>query len=87
MAGSVGPASLPEVEFRLFVKGRRAENEQDTNTKVLDIDDARTEVVAQQTIQIDCLSVSRIRVIYNADYDTDGPDVYTFCAYTLNTGI
>ena len=62
-------------------------NEQDTNTKVLDIDDARAEAVAQWTLTIDCLSLSRIRIIYNADYDTDGPDVYTFAAYTLNTGI
>ena len=62
-------------------------NEQDTNTIVLDIDDARNEVVAQWTLTIDCLSLSRIRIVYNADYDTDGPDVYTFSAYTLNTGI
>lgn len=62
-------------------------NEQDTNTKVLDIDNARTEVVGQWPLPINCLAVSRIRVIYNADYDTDGPDVYCFCAYTLNTGI
>lgn len=62
-------------------------NEQDTNTKVLDIDDASNEVVAQWTILIDCLALSRIRLIYNADKDTDGPDVYCFCAYTLNTGV
>ena len=62
-------------------------NEQDTNTKVLDIDDARIEVVSQWAITIDCLALSRIRIIYNADYDTDGPDVYTFSAYTLNTGV
>ncbi len=54
---------------------------------IMDIDDARAEVVAQWTLTIDCLSLSRIRIIYNADYDTDGPDVYTFSAYTLNTGI
>jgi len=54
---------------------------------IMDIDDARSEVVAQWTLTIDCLSLSRIRIIYNADYDTDGPDVYTFSAYTLNTGI
>ena len=62
-------------------------NEQDTNTKVLDIDDVSNEVVAQWTITIDCLALSRIRLIYNADKDTDGPDVYCFCAYTLNTGV
>lgn len=62
-------------------------NEQDTNTKVLDIDDVRTEVVSQWAITIDCLALSRIRIIYNADYDTNGPDVYTFSAYTLNTGV
>jgi len=54
---------------------------------ILDIDNARTEVVSQWTIGIDCLSLSRIRLIYNADYDTDGPDVMCFCAYTLNTGV
>lgn len=54
---------------------------------IMDIDDARTEVVAQWKIVIDCLSLSRIRIIYNADYDIDGPDVYCFCAYTLNTGV
>ena len=54
---------------------------------IVDINSARVEVVAQWTLNIDCTSLSRIRVIYNADYDTDGPDVYCFCAYTLNTGI
>ena len=54
---------------------------------IMDIDDASNEVVAQWTVAIDCTSLSRIRVIYNADKDTDGPDVYTFCAYTLCTGI
>ena len=62
-------------------------NEQDTNTKVLDIDDVSNEVVAQWRITIDCLGLSRIRLIYNADKDTDGPDVYCFCAYTLTTGV
>lgn len=63
-------------------------NEQSAAASVImDIDDARNEVVAQWKITIDCLSLSRLRLIYNADYDTDGPDVYTFCAYTLNTGI
>ncbi|MBE9483732.1 MAG: hypothetical protein IMY74_02730 [Bacteroidetes bacterium] len=54
---------------------------------IVDIDDARTEVVAQWAITIDCMTLSRIRLIYNADYQTAGPDVYCFCAYTLNTGI
>ena len=54
---------------------------------IMDIDDVSNEVVAQWAITIDCLSLSRIRLIYNADKDTDGPDVYTFCAYTLCTGI
>ena len=54
---------------------------------IVDIDHERTEVVAQWTVTIDCMAISRIRLIYNADYDTDGPDVYTYCAYTLNTGI
>ena len=54
---------------------------------IVDINSARVEVVAQWTLNIDCTSLSRIRLIYNADYDTDGPDVYCFCAYTLNTGI
>lgn len=54
---------------------------------IMDIDDADLEVVAQWAITIDCIAISRIRIIYNADKDTDGPDVYTFCAYTLNTGI
>lgn len=63
-------------------------NEQDiTTSKIMDIDDADLEVVAQWAITIDCLALSRIRVIYNADHDTDGPDVYTFCSYTLCTGI
>ena len=63
-------------------------NEQDITTSfIMDIDDVSNEVVAQWAIIIDCLTLSRIRVIYNADKDTDGPDVYTFCAYTLNTGI
>ena len=54
---------------------------------IVDINSARVEVVAQWTLNIDCTSLSRIRVIYNADYDTDGPGVYCFCAYTLHTGI
>lgn len=63
-------------------------NEQAAATSVImDIDHVHTEVVAQWKILIDCLSLSRLRLIYNADYDTDGPDVYTFCAYTLNTGV
>ncbi len=52
---------------------------------IMDINDVVTEVVAQWKLTINCRSLSRLRVIYNADYDTDGPDVYTFCAYTLNT--
>jgi len=62
-------------------------NEQDTNTIVVDFDDPRVEAVAQWTINIDCTSLSRLRLIYNADYDTDGPDVVCYSAYTLNTGI
>ncbi len=62
-------------------------NEQDTNTIVVDIDDARDEAVAQWALGINCIGLSRIRIIYNADYDTDGPDVVCFSAYTLNTGI
>lgn len=63
-------------------------NEQDITTSlIMDIDDPDLEVVAQWAITIDCLAISRIRIIYNADKDTDGPDVYCFCAYTLNTGI
>lgn len=54
---------------------------------IMDIDDPDLEVVSQWSITIDCLAISRIRLIYNADHDTDGPDVYTFCAYTLCTGI
>ncbi|MBW2606133.1 MAG: hypothetical protein JRD05_00710 [Deltaproteobacteria bacterium] len=62
-------------------------NEQNTNTIVVDFDDARVEAVSQWTITIDCIALSRIRIIYNADYDTDGPDVVCHSAYTLNTGI
>lgn len=63
-------------------------NEQDITTSyIMDIDDPDLEVVAQWAITMDCLSLSRIRLIYNADHDTDGPDVYTYSAYTLNTGI
>lgn len=63
-------------------------NEQTAATSVImDIDDTELEVVTQWNFVIDCIAISRIRVIYNADYDTNGPDVYTFCAYTLNTGI
>ncbi len=63
-------------------------NEQTAATAVImDIDDAVTEVVAQWKITINCRSFKRLRWIYNANYDTDGPDVYTFCAYSLNTGI
>ena len=63
-------------------------NEQTAATSVImDIDDPDLEVVAQWAITIDCLTISRIRVIYDADHDTDGPDVYTFCAYTLCTGV
>lgn len=54
---------------------------------IMDIDDARNEVIAQWKITIDTLSINRIRVIYNADYDTDGPDVYTFCSYSKTTAI
>jgi hypothetical protein len=59
----------------------------DTDDCVMDLDDARNEVVAQWTLNINCLSLSRLRVIYNVDYDTDGPRVFTYCAYTLNTGV
>lgn len=63
-------------------------NEQDITTSyIMDIDDPDLEVVAQFAITIDCLTLSRIRIIYNADHDTDGPDVYTYSAYTLCTGI
>jgi len=54
---------------------------------IMDIDDARAEVVAQWKLNINCRSLSRLRIVYNADYDTDGPDVYTYSAYTLNTGL
>lgn len=54
---------------------------------IMDIDDPDLEVVIQWNPIIDCLAVKRLRLIYNADYDTDGPDVYTFCAYTLCTGV
>lgn len=54
---------------------------------IMDIDDPDLEVVTQWNPNIDCLAIKRIRLIYNADHVTDGPDVYTFCAYTLNTGI
>lgn len=62
-------------------------NEQTTDTIVIDLDDARAEAVAQWTIGIDCMSLSRIRIIYNADYDTNGPDVVCYSTYTLNTGV
>lgn len=54
---------------------------------IMDIDDVSNEVVAQWSLTIDCLSIKRIRVIYNADKDTDGPDVICRCDYTLCTGI
>ncbi len=56
-------------------------------TLIIDIDDPIAEVVKQWTLTIDCLSLSRIRCIYNADYDTDGPDVMCWSATTLVTGI
>jgi len=63
-------------------------NEQDIATSyIMDIDDPVLEVVSQWAINIDCLAINRIRIIYNANYDTDGPDVYCYSAYTLNTGI
>jgi hypothetical protein len=62
-------------------------NEQTSSSTLLDIDDARTEVVAQWTIGINCRSLKGVRVIYNADYDTDGPDVYTWSAYIINSGL
>lgn len=54
---------------------------------IMDIDDARKEVVAQWKITVDCLALKRIRVIYNADYDTDGPDVYTYCDFSKVTDV
>lgn len=63
-------------------------NEQDITTSfIMDIDSVTLEVVGQWTITIDCLAINRVRIIYNANYDTDGPDVYTYSAYTLNTGV
>ena len=62
-------------------------NEQDTNTQIWDFDSATVEAVMQETLTIDCRSLAWIRLIYNADYDADGPNLHTFCAYTLNTGI
>lgn len=54
---------------------------------IMDIDDARNEVVAQWTITINCLALDAVRVVYNADYDTDGPDVICSTEYQLNTGV
>lgn len=54
---------------------------------IIDIDSVTAEVVAQWTLGINCISLSRIRIIYNADYDTDGPDVYCYSAYTLVTAL
>jgi len=69
-----------------FIEGF-ANNQSAANSTLLDIDDARNEVVSQWSLQFDVRAWSRARILYNADYDTDGPDVYTFGAYTLNTGV
>ena len=64
------------------------ENEQTAAAStILDIDHATTEVVAQWTCWVDCVDLKGIMLIYNANYDTDGPDVYTTCQYILNTGV
>jgi len=63
-------------------------NEQTAAASTLvDINHATTEVVMQWSFDINCTNVSRIRIIYNANYDADGPDVYCYSAYTLNTGL
>ena len=54
---------------------------------IMDIDDISNEVVEQWSFTVDCMALKRLRVVYNADKDTDGPDVICQCAYTLNTGI
>ena len=54
---------------------------------ILDINSVTQEVVMQWSFDINCTNVSRIRTIYNANYDADGPDVYCYSAYTLNTGL
>jgi hypothetical protein len=54
---------------------------------IVDIDSVTQEAVMQWSFDINCTNVSRIRIIYNANYDADGPDVYCYSAYTLNTGL
>ena len=54
---------------------------------IVDIDSATQEAVMQWSFDINCTALSRIRIIYNANNDPDGPDVYTYSAYTLNTGL
>lgn len=54
---------------------------------IVDINSVTVEAVMQWSFDINCIGVSRIRVIYNANYDSDGPDVYCYSAYTLTTGM
>ena len=54
---------------------------------IMDIDDVSNEVVEQWSLTVDCMALKRLRIVYNADKDTDGPDVICQCAYTLCTGV
>ena len=64
------------------------ENEQTAAASIIvDIDSPTAEVVKQWTVMIDCIDLKGVRVIYDATYDPDGPDVYTSCQYILNTGV
>lgn len=61
-------------------------NEQDTNSQVFDIDDARAEAVGQYVIPIPP-EVTRIRVLYNNKYDPDGSAVFTRARFANISGV
>jgi len=71
----------------VYILGGLANEQTAAASTLMDIDSATQEVVMQWSFDINCTNMSRIRIIYNAHYDLDGPDVYCYSAYTLNTGL
>jgi len=54
---------------------------------IVDIDSPTQEAVLQRSYDINCTSISRIRIRYSGNSDPDGPDFYSYSAYTLNIGL
>lgn len=71
----------------ITILGGLAHEQTAAASTIMDIDDVSNEVVEQWSFTVDCMALKRIRIVYNADKDTDGPDVICRSDYTLCTGI